>query len=71
MVGICDTDVRRRIGRDVRYDIVVDLVVIGIQTQVDADIRVQRLEVLYRLIIDPGLIDIGIVLRSEGYLELT
>ena len=71
VVGISDADVRRGIGRDVRDDIVIDLVVIGIELYADIDVRIQSLEVLYRLIIDICLIDIRIILRPERDIELT
>ena len=40
MVGISNADIRRRIGCDIGYDIVVNLAVIRIQAQIDGDVRI-------------------------------
>ena len=58
MVGISDTDIRRRISRDVRDYVVIDLVVIGIQTDIYIDIGIEPFKICYRLIIDIRLIDV-------------
>ena len=65
MVGIGDADIRCRIRRDVGDDIVIDLSVIGIQFQIDFDIRIDRFKIGDRLLVDVDLIDVGIVLRPE------
>ena len=62
MIRIGDADVRRRIRRDIRDHIVVDLPVVRIQANVDVDIGIQLLKRLDRRLIDLRLRFIGIIL---------
>ena len=68
MVRISYADIRRRTGRDVRDDIVIDLVVIRIKPEVYLDVRIELLKIFYGLIVYLRLGDVGIVLCPENYL---
>ena len=71
MVGVCDADIRRSIGRYIRYYVVIDLSVIRIKTEIYGDIGIELLKRLYRLLVDLGLRPVRIVLRPECDLILS
>ena len=70
MVGVGDADIGRRVGRDVRNDIVVNLSVVRVETHIDLDIGIERLEIGDRLFIDRGLRLVGVVFGPEGQFDL-
>ena len=70
VVRIGDADVGRRIGGDVRDDIVVYFAVVRVKAHVDIDIRIERLEIRDRLLVDLGLRLVGVVLGPESELDL-
>ena len=70
MIRIGNTDVRRRIGRDIGDDIVIDPAVIGIQAHLDLDVRIKILEIFDGFLVDAGLYFVRIVLRPEDHFVL-
>ena len=66
VVGIGDADVGGGVGGDVCDDVVVDAAVIGVETHVHRDVRVQGLKVRNGLLVDGRLGLVGVVLGPEG-----
>ena len=66
MIRIGNTDIRSGVGGDIGNDIVVDLAVISIQTQIDMDIRIILFKILNGLFIDHCLCLVGVILGPES-----
>ena len=65
MIGVGDADVRGGVRRNVRNDIIVNFAVIGIQTQVHSDVRVDIFKILDGFLIDVGLAFVRVILCPE------
>ena len=65
VIRIGDADIRCCSCGQIRNDVVVDFRVIRIQLHIDADIRIQSLEILNGLMIDCRLVLVRIVLGPE------
>ena len=68
MVGVGYAYVGGSAGGDVRYNVVVYLAVVGVQAEIYGNVRVERLEIRYRLFVNRGLSFVGVVFRPERYL---
>ena len=66
VIGIGNADIRGGVGCDIGDDIVIDLAVIVVDPDIDMNIGIQLLEGSDRILVDPGLILIRIILCPEG-----
>src|SRR5699024_9622754 len=70
VVGVGDADVGGGAGGNVGDDIVVDVAVVGVEAQGHRDVGIEGLEILNGLLVDVGLVLVGVVFGPEGDLVI-
>ena len=66
MVGIGDADVGRGARSDIGDDVVVDIAVIGVKAEIDANVGIIGFKFVDGLLVEQALRFIGVVFRPEG-----
>ena len=66
MVGIGDADVGRGARSDIGDDVVVDIAVIGVKAEIDANVGIIGFKFVDGLLVEQALRFIGVVFRPKG-----
>ena len=69
MIRVGDADIRRRLRRNIRNNVVVNFAVIRVQLQIDRDIRVECLKILDRFFVNIRLTDVRVVFLPQNVIS--
>ena len=70
MIRVGDADIRRRLRRNIRNNVVVNFTVIRVELQIDRNIRVECLKIRDRFFVNIRLTDVRVVFCPERDLIL-
>ena len=65
MIRVGDADIRRRLRRNIRNNVVVNFAVIRVELQIDRNIRVECLKIRDRFFVNIRLTDVRVVFCPE------
>ena len=65
MIRVGDADIRRRLRRNIRNNVVVNFAVIRVQLQIDRNIRVECLKIRDRFFVNIRLTDVRVIFAQN------